>query len=75
MIVYNIDHSYSLACDIFDDKLKLAKQVGADIVINTKTQNLRDISRIVLTFKFPALTFELLSSISRDKWKWHRAYY
>ncbi len=31
----------SIACDIFDDKLSLARQVGADIVINTKTQDLK----------------------------------
>lgn len=32
---------FSIACDIFDDKLLLAKQVGADVVINTKTQDLK----------------------------------
>ena len=31
----------SIACDIFDDKLILAKKVGADVVVNTKTQDLK----------------------------------
>lgn len=32
-----------IVCDIIDAKLEAAKQVGADVVINTKTQNLREI--------------------------------
>ena len=35
----------SIVCDIIDAKLEAAKQVGADVVINTKTQNLREIGK------------------------------
>lgn len=28
-----------------DGKLKLAKEVGADVIINSKTQNLRDVGQ------------------------------
>ena len=31
-----------LACDVIENKLEAAKQVGADVVINCKTQNLRE---------------------------------
>ena len=32
---------HSLACDVFDNKLEVAKKVGADVVINTKTEDLK----------------------------------
>ena len=38
--------SLSIVCDIIDAKLEAAKQVGADVVINTKTQNLREIGKM-----------------------------
>lgn len=35
---------FSIACDIVDAKLKVASQVGADVTVNCKTQNLKEIS-------------------------------
>ena len=33
---------YSLATDIVDNRLEMAKKMGADVTINCKTQNLRE---------------------------------
>ncbi len=33
--------NHSLACDVFDNKLEVAKKVGADVVINTKREDLK----------------------------------
>ena len=33
---------YSIATDIVEDRLQKAKQIGADVVINGKTENLKD---------------------------------
>lgn len=39
---------YRIACDVIDSKLQVARQVGADVTINCKTQNLKDISNCVI---------------------------
>ena len=33
-----------IATDIEDDKLKLAKEMGADIIVNTRNQDLKEVS-------------------------------
>lgn len=38
----------SIAADIVEGRLEVAKQLGADVVINCKTQNLRDEGEIGL---------------------------
>lgn len=35
-------HLFSIATDIVEERLKKAKQMGADVVVNGKTDNLKD---------------------------------
>ena len=36
---------FSIATDIVEQRLQKAKQMGADVVVNGKTENLKDIGR------------------------------
>ena len=39
---------YSLACDVVDSRLEVAKQLGADVVINCQKENLKEASECTM---------------------------
>jgi len=43
-------HFRVIGADIEDWKLKLAQEMGTDVVINTKTQNIKEVQLTLLTF-------------------------
>ena len=44
---YHCYFGLSLAVDVFDDKLETAKRFGADVIINGKTENLKEAGAVV----------------------------
>ncbi len=48
LFVVVIIYFHSLACDVFDNKLEVAKKLGADIIINTKRENLKSVGKYIV---------------------------